>query len=163
MIKDAKFVKSVTSNTPKKGWKIEWADGKFDNIFDEAWLPILDEAQKTNRLVAFEKEKNNAGYWDIIKLKLVDLPDTGSPPVQKPPAETPPKSERPNTTNNSIESQVAFKGIVELIVADKVKVNGLVGVWALSWAMDKLGAATEDIKKLADAEVKAREKEIKGG
>jgi len=50
--------------------------------------------------------------------------------------------------------EVAFKGIVELIVADRIKVNGLVGKWALAWALSKLGAAPEDVKKLADNEAK---------
>ena len=72
MIEDSKWVKSVESNAPKKGWKITWHDDKKDNIFDESWLKILDEAQKDNRLVHFTKEKNNAGYWNILNLNLVD-------------------------------------------------------------------------------------------
>ena len=75
MITDAKVVKSVNSNAPKKGWKIEWVDGKFDNIFDEGWLPLLDESIRTNRLVSFDKEKNEAGYWNIKKLELATLPE----------------------------------------------------------------------------------------
>jgi len=75
MIKDTKQVKEVRSNAPKKGWKIEWADGKYDNIFDEAWLSILDEAQKSALPVYIEKEKNQSGYWNIIKLELAPKDD----------------------------------------------------------------------------------------
>ena len=84
MIKDSKLVKSVKSNAPKKGWKIEWADGKFDNFFNEAWLPVLDEAQKTNRLVAIEKEKSPAGYWNIKTLRLVEAPVAEAPKAEVP-------------------------------------------------------------------------------
>ncbi len=80
MITDSKFVKSVKSNAPKKGHKIEWQDGKFDNIFNAGWLPLLDEAQKTNRLVTYEKEKNDAGYWNITSLELA----SETPPPTKP-------------------------------------------------------------------------------
>ena len=89
MIKDTKQVKSVNSNSPKKGWKIEWTDGKFDNFFDESWLPILDKAQKTQRSVYIEKEKNQAGYWNIIKLEQgvepVSIKESISPTVERPP------------------------------------------------------------------------------
>lgn len=78
MIQDSKFVHSVNSNAPKKGWKITWHDDKKDNIFDESWLPILDQAQKEKRMISFQKEKNNAGYWNIMRLNLAEA----QPPTQ---------------------------------------------------------------------------------
>uniref|UniRef100_A0A6M3IF96 Uncharacterized protein n=1 Tax=viral metagenome TaxID=1070528 RepID=A0A6M3IF96_9ZZZZ len=73
MISGSKFVKGVKSNAPKKGYKITWEDGKIDNIFDESWLPLLDKAQKENRLVTYQTEKNDAGYWNIKSLVLAEI------------------------------------------------------------------------------------------
>lgn len=123
MIEDSKFVQSVASNSPKKGWKITWADGKYDNFFDEAWLPILDSAQKNKRLVNFQKEKNAAGYWNLVSLELAEAPsDEPQAPVMYPKEEIGVKSvvtPKANDTRNrafensdraiSIERQVSIK------------------------------------------------------
>jgi len=99
MISDSKFVKGVKSNAPKKGYKIEWADGKFDNIFDESWLPLLDKAQKENRLVTYEKEKNDAGYWNIKTLVLAEI---DSEPVEpQTPQDYPDKEDLPSQSVTS--------------------------------------------------------------
>ena len=87
MIQDSKFVKSVKSNAPKKGWKVEWHDGKYDNFFDEAWLPILSGAQESNRMVHFTKDKNQAGYWNLLTIELATetpppVPKEGMPPKE---------------------------------------------------------------------------------
>jgi len=121
MISDSKFVKGVKSNAPKKGYKIEWQDGKFDNIFDESWLPMLDEAQKTNRLVTYEKEKNNAGYWNIINLYLAELDE--EPQEDLFPDEAVPEkgtsvpkkgTETADARQHDIHRQVALKCVVDL-------------------------------------------------
>jgi len=84
MIEDSKFVQSIISNSPKKGWKITWHDEKKDNIFNEAWLKILDQAQKEQRMVHFTKEKNEAGYWNILTLELASLEaEAVSPKVEE--------------------------------------------------------------------------------
>ena len=114
MINDSKFVKSVNSNAPKKGWKIQWQDDKYDNIFDESWLPILDEAQKTNRLVAFKKEKNQAGYWNIVSLELA----TETPEPVKP-ASTHTPTDKPEPAPQAVG--MTTKEIGDMIRAGKLK------------------------------------------
>ena len=139
MIKDTKQVKEVRSNSPKKGWKIEWSDGKFDNFFDEAWIPILDEAQKTQHPVYIEKEKNQAGYWNIIVLKLAD--ETAK-------EDTMTKEDWANKDHqkqSSIESQKAYdKGMdvyAAYIAADKTPENPRTKELikrAIEWGISKL-------------------------
>jgi len=114
MISDSKYVKSVDSNAPKKGWVITWQDDKKDFIFEEAWLKLLSKAQEEQRLVNFTKEQNAKGYWNIQTLVLAELPDTPSTPPQS-------KSEPPTPVSNGnvpprehdIHKQVAYKGVME--------------------------------------------------
>jgi len=51
----------------------------------------------------------------------------------------PPESPRSGSTNDSIESQVAFKGMIELIVADKIAANSPTGIATIVWAITRLG------------------------
>jgi len=53
--------------------------------------------------------------------------------------ESKPEPPRSGSTNDSIEAQVAFKGMIELIVADKIKVNDPTGIATMSWAIRRLG------------------------
>ena len=115
MIKDTKQVKSIQSNAPKKGWKIEWADGKFDYFFDEAWLSILDEAQKSNTPVYIEKEKNQAGYWNIITLKPAEKSDLVKEAVTK-------GAEVVSITNTK-DRAVAMSYAKDLAVAGKIELK----------------------------------------
>jgi len=87
-IEDAKFVKEIKSNAPKKGDKVIWSDGKYDNIWDKKMLPILQEALKTDRLVAYTKEQNDAGYWNITELHLATVDETEDSPATNKPAES---------------------------------------------------------------------------
>lgn len=75
MITDTKKVKEVVSNHPKKGWKITWQDGRYDNIFDNGWLEILEAAQAEDNPVTVQKEKNDKGYWNIVNLDLASMED----------------------------------------------------------------------------------------
>jgi hypothetical protein len=117
MIEDSKFVKSVKSNEPKKGWKIEWHDGKFDNIFDESWLHILDEAQSNQRMVHFKKEKNN-GYWNIQSLELATIE---APTHLAEAAKQQGAVEAPKVSLK--DRAVCLSYAKDLAVADKIKLN----------------------------------------
>jgi len=49
-----------------------------------------------------------------------------------------PQVARQGSTNESIEAQVAFKGMIELIVADRITIDSKPGQAAYNWAMSKL-------------------------
>lgn len=68
-------------------------------------------------------------------------------------------AEKQRIERESIEAQVAYKGIVELLNTGVLKLDGLVGKWALAWGMGKLGANVEDIAILAKAEASHQKKE----
>ncbi len=143
MITDTKFVKSVTSNTPKKGWKIEWMDGKKDNVFDNAYLAILEEAQKSNRMVTVTKEKNDAGYWNIQTLELATLEATPTPAQ-------PTTQVRSQSTNASIEAQVAIKEVGECWRTDKMKGNEPEVMAYRAWIVDKLNTGEYNDKAIQE-------------
>ena len=73
MITDTKWVKSITKNTKGKGHIILWHDDKKDYIFDTDWINMCVDAQKTQRALTYEKEKNDAGYWNITKLEFAEI------------------------------------------------------------------------------------------
>ena len=141
-IQDAKFVKTVESNAPKKGMKITWVDDRYDTIFNDDWVKLCKQAVGGNRLVEFEKEKNEAGYWKITELKLGEL-STPEPAPEKPQAQTDKMNKndwdkKDKIRQDSIETQTRMKIISELWIADKIKDNDtevlLLRVWLTTGA-----------------------------
>ncbi len=86
MIEDSKWVKSVTSNTPRKGYKIIWHDDKPDNIFNDAWVKMAEQALSEGKMLHYEKEKNEKGYWNITSLEFAGdaLSEDHRPPPMYP-------------------------------------------------------------------------------
>lgn len=65
-----------------------------------------------------------------------------------------PEPPRSGSTNDSIESQVAFKGMIELIVADKIQVNSPTGMATMTWAITRLeGKDVKTAKEVSDEKV----------
>ena len=127
MIEDSKWVKSVVSNAPKKGWKITWHDDKYDNIFDESWLKILDQAQKGQRMIHFTKEQNQSGYWNIKTLELANLEAQPQPAPEYPKDEVAPKDSPPVSKDDAIAKHVWYKELGECLRSgeiDKTKPQG---------------------------------------
>lgn len=88
--------------------------------------------------VAFFKRGNMKGY--AHPLKDEDGEDTGewcNEPKEE--AEEKPSTKRDSSTNASIETQVAFKGIVELTAAGVILIDDPKYLTAMNWAMSKLG------------------------
>lgn len=71
---------------------------------------------------------------------IVGAAETASRPPAAPPAKQPAAAGRRDcSTNDSIESQTAFKGMVELIVAGKVAKQETIDL-VIGWAVDRLTA-----------------------
>ncbi len=86
MIEDSKIVKSIEEKTSNKGttyWTVTWQAGKFDNIFNAEWLPLLEQSQQENRMLHFTKEKaEGSKYYNIKTLELATLPDKTPAPIK---------------------------------------------------------------------------------
>ena len=141
-MEDSKFVKDITEKEGKKKyWQITWHDDKKDNIFNPDWLKLLEQAHLENRIVDFKKEKNG-NYWNITELKLGDY--TEAPVIKLAEPKTPAGR---TTREDSIETQVAFKGIMEAFSAGQLKENSDLVVAALAWAMERLGRPPKPAQK----------------
>jgi len=149
MITDSKFVKGVKSNAPKKGYKIEWVDGKYDNIFDESWLPLLDEAQKTNRLVTYEKEKNDAGYWNIKTLVLAEINEEPEKDDNFPFPDTPAVKTTPKKQISDRDKLVEFNRLCSMSLSYSKDSN----LKLLELGHIKAGDLESAIKAMADSNV----------
>jgi hypothetical protein len=123
MINDSKKVYSVENNSPKKGWKITWEDGKRDVIFNKDWLPLLEEAKEHNLPINFTKEKEG-DYWHIMTIDL---------------SHEPAQIIKSDPTGNSIEAQTAYKGAIELMANKIITPDSMLGQAAISWGFTKLG------------------------
>lgn len=112
MITDSKFVKSVESNEPKKGYVVTWTDDKRDFLFNEEWIDLCRQAKETNRMLTYTKEKNDKGYWTIMSLAFTEAP-TQEMTHETVPEGMPPKEElkgtQPKITPNPQELGMWFK------------------------------------------------------
>ena len=64
---------------------------------------------------------------------------------------TPKRSERDSSTNDSIEAQVAFKGMVELISTGMVKANTMEYKATIEWAMSRLHSVEQIMATIEEA------------
>ena len=129
MIPDTKWVGDVEAKPGGKSgtyWTITWHDGKHDNIFNEAWKDLCEQAKAEGLAVHFTKEQNPKGYWNIVALELVSqvLPESTDPPTDMTPPKAhipPPRAEQTeakvDTTRKSIERQTSLKCATEWCIA----------------------------------------------
>jgi len=94
----------------------------FDNLEDK-WS-LLEEGARLDF-----KLKKKGQFWNVD-----DISPVGES-VQN--TETATKEGKP-PVNNSIETQVAFKGIIELMASGVIKVGDKEGQSAINWAMSRL-------------------------
>ena len=89
-MQDTKFVANIEAKTGAKGtyWTVTWDDGKHDNLFNEEWKDLCQDAGENKLAVHYIKEKNEKNYWNIVALSLVK----DSLPAPKKP-EPPPQAE----------------------------------------------------------------------
>jgi len=99
----------------------------FDSLAD-SWSLLKEGA-----VIDFEMEKKGQ-FWNVIGISPVD---TTKPSPDAPQSKSSPPT-RGMDTNASIESQVAIKAIVELVVADKVKTADRMYKTLENWVMSKL-------------------------
>ena len=135
MIEESKAVKTITSKAGGRTgtyWTVTWQDGKSNTVFNPDWLSLLEESQKTGRLVHIGMEKTQDGkYYNIKSMELLPLP--GKPDalvasqdeqggMVKPLAGTVQPTEmtkgdwaeKDRITRKSIERQTALNAAVEL-------------------------------------------------
>lgn len=86
-MQDTKFVANIETKTGKKGtyWTVIWEDGKKDNLFNEEWKDLCQDAGENKLAVHYIKEKNEQNYWNIVALSLVkdSLPAPKAPQEPK--------------------------------------------------------------------------------
>ncbi len=85
MIEDSKIVKTITSKVGGKTgtyWTVTWQDGTSNTVFNPDWMKLLEESQKTGRLIHFTKEQTADGkYYNVKSMELVPLSDKPNAPV----------------------------------------------------------------------------------
>jgi hypothetical protein len=128
-------IKEVAEKPGKKGpFKIVTSEnGAKFYAFDVATFPSLKEGASVKLVV------EQQGDYTHIKGVVIEGPKptpqpTRQPPQAKPAAITLPTA--PNTRENSIEAQVAFKGLVELDVAGKLDLITHAAI--IEWAVKKM-------------------------
>jgi len=124
MIEDNKWVSNVEAKPGGRSgtyWTVTWHDGKFDNIFNGEWLPIVEKAQAEKLCVHFKKEKpEGSKYFNIVELSLVEanIPPPAKPKVsereQKVVEEAGSSTSMPQDRDERIVYQVVMKEVGEL-------------------------------------------------
>jgi len=147
---------------------ISCKEGKVIEKDGKDWVELIDQEDKTHRV--FRSIQNNDGVWvhldkevDMLKGKIEDgsinglalkltkekkgtfWNVTGVKEVKDVFVREAQKQVM-DTREESIEAQVAFKGLIELCVADRVKVNNPVIQTAIAWALTRLGGKNESAK-----------------
>jgi len=137
--KPAKVEEAGVTSRGDVYWKITWDDKKEQNIFNQDQYDLIEQAIKDSSQVDVKYVKAGK-YWNVESISAVENTTTEVKSTAKP--ETIPwqgKSiPRDNTTNMSIESQVAVKAITELWIAGKLKDNSNLVKAAENWLASKL-------------------------
>ncbi len=118
----------------------------FQNELEQLALTPGEEPYKSIELsttVLFHgewKQGKKRQYFNVVGI------GEGEEQKPKPATKDAPKYKADPDKIDSIESQVAFKGIIELRCAGKIEPEHFAYRWAMSWALEKLGAEDETIQ-----------------
>ena len=118
----------TSKNTPML--TISWhQDGDEEPRIQKLFDPDLIQKARANlnKPLTATFEKNDKGFWDIKGFTTLE-------------AAAPSKNgHRDSSTNSSIESQVGYKGVIDLMIAEILPPTHWVSVGALKWAAEKMG------------------------
>lgn len=166
------WITNVLWKTGPKGGKyltatvqVEGEEPRDQSVFGD-FMDAFVEANEKGRLLDYTIEKpEGSRYWNVTKASLAEL-DVASPETQRETSEkgtevlkdkhSDPTKKAPATggkqykadpdKTQSIEAQVFFKGVVELVIADKIKINCPLSLTALAWGLDAMGATVDNIE-----------------
>ena len=155
-----------------KDWvELTDAEGKLHRIFrsvqdDGVWVHLdkevdmlkskIEDGTLNGLALKLTKEKKGK-FWNVVGVELVKdiFVAQAAEKVQK---------QTGQDREDSIESQVAFKGMIELIVAGIIKPDSTEGRTTIDWALGRLNPAVEIVSIIEKATQPAegrREPEIK--
>jgi len=180
MIEDNKWVSNVEAKPGGRSgtyWTVTWHDGKFDNIFNGEWLPLVEKAQAEKLCVHFKKEKpEGSKYFNIVELSLVgtELSPPTTPQVsereqkvvkeahqttQSEPMTKKEWQDKDTLTRQSIEKQKAVDVASQLMIAGVVEKSGVVYRLTVSSLLAMMGYSPEDVTAAIDATKKDKKEE----
>ena len=154
-IKESKVVEK-----DNKDWvELTDAEGKLHRVFrsvqndDGAWVHLdkevdmlkskIEDGTLNGLALKLTKEKKGK-FWNVVGVELVKdiFVAQAAEKVQK---------QTGQDREDSIESQVAFKGMIELLVAGIIKPDSIEGRTTIDWALGRLNPAVEIVSVIEKA------------
>jgi len=154
-VKESKVVEK-----DNKDWvELTDAEGKLHRVFrsvqndDGAWVHLdkevdmlknkIEDGTLNGLALKLTKEKKGK-FWNVVGVELVKgiFEQQTVEKIQK---------QTGQDREDSIESQVAFKGMIELLVAGIIKPDSIEGRTTIDWALSRLNPAVEIVSVIEKA------------